>query len=131
MNPELRFPIYIAFAYVIFYLMLAFVLRKRKQENLTKKILLLGLIVVVVGMLFGKYGLQLGLPWWIYYTIPMLVTVFLPPVYFKMNKTEVPLYLVLSFLSAPLIHLLFSFFVGWKDYMPFIEIPSLWELLEK
>ncbi|MGH9947344.1 MAG: hypothetical protein ACRD6X_09105 [Pyrinomonadaceae bacterium] len=103
-------------------------LRKRKNENITKKVLILGLFVVVAGMMFGKYGFHLGLPWWIYYSVPMLITVFFPPVYFKMSKTEFPVYLVLSFLSAPFIHVLFSGFLGWKDYMPFIPVPSLWEL---
>lgn len=88
---------------------------------LRRKVLLMGLIVVVLGMLFGKYGLKLGLPWWIYYTVPMLITVFLPPVYFKMNKKEAVKYYILSFLSAPFIHYFFLLLFGWKDYMPFLN----------
>jgi len=37
-------------------------------------------------------------------------------------------YLVMAFLSSPLIHVVFSFFLGWKEYMPFINIPAMWEL---
>ena len=37
-------------------------------------------------------------------------------------------YLVLAFLSSPVIHVVFSFLLGWKDYMPFIDVPALWEL---
>ncbi|NJN44765.1 MAG: hypothetical protein HC806_08640 [Anaerolineae bacterium] len=80
-------------------------------------------------MVFAKVGQNAGWHWWIYYPVPMLLTVLLPPLYFKMSRREVPEYLLLSFLSAPLVHLFFSFFVGWKDYMPFLEVPSLWELM--
>ncbi|MET0886311.1 MAG: hypothetical protein ABWX92_07655 [Mycetocola sp.] len=36
---------------------------------------------------------------------------------------------LLSALSAPLIHVLFSFFLGWDEYMPFIPVPSLTSLI--
>ena len=125
----IRFPIFIAASYIVFGAVLYFVLRRRKNTELLPGILGIGLIVIVGGMAFAKFGQNTGWPWWIYYTVPMLLTVFLPPLYFKMSRREVPEYLVLSFLSAPLIHLLFLFFVGWKDYMPFLEVPSLWELI--
>ena len=125
----IRFPIFIAASYIVFGAVLYFVLRRKKNTELLPGILGIGLIVIVGGMAFAKFGQNTGWPWWIYYTVPMLLTVFLPPLYFKMSRREVPEYLVLSFLSAPLIHLLFSFFVGWKDYMPFLEVPSLWELI--
>ena len=79
-------------------------------------------------MIIGKYGANINLNWWIYYSIPLLLTVFVPTIYFKMNKLEITKYLVLTFLSAPVIHVLFSFFFGWKNYMPFIKIPSIWEI---
>ena len=125
----IRFPIFIAASYIVFGAVLYFVLRRKKNTELLPGILGIGLIVIVGGMAFAKFGQNTGWPWWIYYTVPMLLTVFLPPLYFKMSRREVPEYLVLRFLSAPLIHLLFSFFVGWKDYMPFLEVPSLWELI--
>jgi hypothetical protein len=122
MNTELRFPIYIVFAYFIFYALMFIAIGKRNEWPLLKrKVLWMGLIVVVLGMLFGKYGLKLGLPWWVYYTVPMLVTVILPPVYFKMNKREAAWYYILSFLSAPFIHYFFALLIGWKDYMPFLN----------
>ena len=85
-------------------------------------------IVTVGGMLFAKVGQNSGLPWWIYYTVPMLVTVIVPPVVFRMSGRESLSYLMLAFLSSPVIHVAFSFFLGWKDYMPFIDVPALWEL---
>lgn len=79
-------------------------------------------------MVLGKYGANSGFSWWIYYSIPVLLTIFVPTLYFKMNKTETTRYLFLAFISAPLIHVVFSFFLGWKNYMPFIKIPSVWEI---
>lgn len=74
------------------------------------------------GMLFGKYGANWGLKWWIYYTIPMLMNVLLPPVILQMNKGRTFLYLLLSAFSAPLIHMFFSVGFGWTEYMPFWKI---------
>jgi len=93
-----------------------------------KLVFILSLAVVVVGMLFGKYGAQFGLRWWIYYPVPMLMTVLLPPIILKMNTKRTVLYLLLSFLSAPFIHTLFSFFLGWTEYMPFWKIPYIADL---
>ncbi|MEP6948193.1 MAG: hypothetical protein ABI863_02915 [Ginsengibacter sp.] len=39
-------------------------------------------------------------------------------------------YLMMSLLLAPLIHAAFSFFLGWKEYMPFWNIPSIKELTQ-
>lgn len=96
--------------------------KKRKQ------IILLALVVVVFGMLFGKYGASYNLPWWIYYPVPMLITVILPPIVLKLKAPKTILYLLLSFLSAPFIHAVFSFFLGWTEYMPFWKIPFIGNL---
>jgi hypothetical protein len=90
-----------------------------------KQISILALIVVVFGMLFGKYGATYGLPWWLYYPVPMLATVILPPVVLKLKTQKTIIYLILSFLSAPFIHAIFSFFLGWTEYMPFWKIPFI------
>jgi hypothetical protein len=86
-------------------------------------------IVVVGGMLFGKYGATFGMPWWIYYPVPALVTILLPPLVFRMGTKRTIVYLLLASISAPLIHVLFAFFLGWNEYMPFIPVPSLASLL--
>jgi hypothetical protein len=36
-----------------------------------------------------------------------------------MSRRETAQYLPLAWLTAPAIHLFFSLFVGWHDYMPF------------
>jgi hypothetical protein len=45
-----------------------------------------------------------------------------------MSPRRVALYLLLALLSAPLIHVLFSFFLGWHEYMPFLPVPGLADL---
>lgn len=113
---------------LIFFFIILIVLSKPDFKAKRKHIILLAFIVVVFGMLFGKYGATYGLPWWLYYPIPMLITVFLPPVILKLNIQKTSIYLVLSFLSAPFIHIVFSFFLGWTEYMPFWKIPYVGNL---
>jgi hypothetical protein len=124
-NSILHFPIMIFATLVLFYGIIWSVLGKNDFNKNKKSILILSLLVVVVGMLFGKYGANWGLKWWIYYPIPMLMTVLLPPIILKMNTKKTMLYLVFSFLSAPLIHIFFSFFLNWTEYMPFWKIPYI------
>jgi hypothetical protein len=80
-------------------------------------------------MAFAKFGQNSGWPWWIYYTVPAVVTLVVPPLALRFSTHELWQYLALAALSSPLIHLLFSFLLGWHDYMPFIHVPSLRELL--
>ncbi len=105
------------------FLVIRLVIGKQAFITQFRKIFFLSVLVVIVGMLFGKYGQNFGLPWWIYYPVPMLVNVLLPPLLLKMNRKKTIQYLVLSFLSAPLIHAFFSFFFNWTEYMPFWKIP--------
>jgi hypothetical protein len=120
-----RFSIFILVSLVVFFFILRFVMRNRTKRPSLSSIAAVSAIVVVGGMIFAKYGNNAGLPWWIYYTVPALVTLLLPPLAFKLTGKELWLYLVLAFLSSPIIHTLFSFFLGWHEYMPFIRIPSL------
>lgn len=128
MTGNLRFAAFIVVALVVFVGILKVVLRSRDQQPAFSRVAWVASIVVVGGMIFAKVGQNVGLPWWIYYTVPMLLTLFLPTVSFKMNAREVVMYLVLAFLSSPLIHTVFSFFLGWKEYMPFLPVPAMWEL---
>jgi len=110
---------------ILFYLVIKIVLGTTEFKARRKSIFILSLLVVVIGMLFGKYGAQMGLKWWIYYPVPMLMTVLIPPLVLKMNSRKTLMYLFLSFLSAPIIHAFFSFFLGWSEYMPFWNIPFI------
>lgn len=78
MNTEWHFPFIIGTAWLVFVLLLRLLLAKPEFQAKRVAIGLLALVVVVGGTLFGKYGLLLGLPWELYYPIPMLVTVPLP-----------------------------------------------------
>jgi hypothetical protein len=128
MNTEWHFPVMIFVSILIFLLVVRIILPKKDFTAKRRKIFILTLIVVVLGMLFGKYGAAYGLPWWLYYPIPMLLTVILPPVILKLNTQKTIAYLVLSFLSAPFIHIVFSFFLGWPEYMPFWKITYIGNL---
>ena len=83
------------------------------------------LLISVIAILFGKYGENFGLPWWIYYTVPMLATVLIPPLAFRFALWRAVLYVLLAFASAPLIHAAFFYALGWGDFMPFLALPAL------
>lgn len=124
-----RFTIFILVSLVVFFFMLRFVTRNRDKRPALLPVIVVASIVVVGGMAFARFGANTGLPWWIYYTLPALVTLLLPPIAFKLSGKELWLYLVLAFVSSPVIHVFFSFFLGWHEYMPFIPVPSLQSLL--
>lgn len=120
-----HFPIMILASLILFFIVIWIVLGTKEFKQNLRLIILLSFICVILGMLFGKFGANWGLKWWIYYPIPMLANVFLPPIFLKMKKKQVVIYLLLSFLSAPFIHFIFSFFFNWTEYMPFIKIPYI------
>jgi hypothetical protein len=124
-----RFPILIVASLIVFVAILRFAVRKRPIRPSAFSVFLVSAIVVVGGMTFAKATQNAGWPWWIYYTVPALVTLLLPPVAFRFSGAELWRFLLLALLSAPAIHVAFSFLLGWRDYMPFIPVPSLQELL--
>lgn len=124
----MHFYVFVAVSLIIFVGILHYTLRQRPSRPRRGAVYATALIVVVVGMLFAKFGSNAGWPWWIYYTIPAAVTLVLPPLVFRFRARELGVYVVLAFLSSPLIHVFFSLFFGWHEYMPFIYIPSLCEL---
>ena len=130
MNAEQQFYILATVSCLVYICILHYVMRHRIQVANVGKLIATAAIVVFGGMLFARYGAQSGLPWWIYYTVPMLLTVFLPPLVFSMSMREVSTYVVMALLSAPIIHVVFSFFFGWRVYMPFLHVPSLQDLME-
>lgn len=117
-----RFPIMIFFSLFVFLVVIRIVVKRNEFIKKQYLIYMLSIVVVVIGMLFGKYGATIGLKWWIYYPIPMLINVFLPMIALKMNLRKSLFYILLSFLSAPFIHFFFSFFFNWNEYMPFWKI---------
>lgn len=124
-NTFWHFPFMIFASFILFYLVIWIVLGGQQFKQKFSLTFLLSIVCVIIGMIFGKYGANLGLKWWIYYPIPMLINVLLPPIILKLNFNKTLIYLMLSFLSAPLIHLFFSFFLNWTEYMPFWKIPYI------
>ena len=123
----MHFLAFIALSLVVFVALLTWVLRSRAIPPDRGRVAVVTFVVVVVGMCFAKFGANLGLHWALYYGLPALVTLLLPPIAFRMHRGELVSYIVLAFASSPAIHAFFSFFVGWHEYMPFWHIPSLWE----
>lgn len=125
MTANFRFVVFILVSLAVFYGILRLTLRKRPEPMENAKLAAVALVVVVVGMSFAKWGALTGLSWVVYYGLPAAVTLFLPPIAFHMRGREILEYEIMAFLNAPLIHIVFSLFVGWHEYMPFIYIPSL------
>ena len=124
-----RFSVFVLVSLIAFIAILRFVTRHRPVRPQLTTVLSVAGFVVVGGMLFAKFGNNAGFPWWIYYTVPALATLALPALTFSFSGKELAQYLVLAFLSSPAIHVIFSFLLGWHEYMPFIPVPSLQELL--
>lgn len=127
-----RFAIFMLAAFVLFFFVVSWVARKRTAKPARWSIGLLAIIVVPIGMIFARYSHIFfhNLSWTIYYGVPALITFALPPLWLRMSRKEIVWYVPLAILMAPLIHIFFSFFVGWHDYMPFPGyIPSLSELV--
>lgn len=124
--PPLHFVVFIIVSTLVFLGILAWVLRKRAAQPAKSHIAVVALIVVVAGMTFAKFGAMAGLPWYVYYGAPVLVTLLLPPLVFRMRRGEYVWYLVLAFLASPAIHLVFSLFFDWHEYLPFWYVPSVW-----
>jgi hypothetical protein len=129
-----RFVIFMGAAFLLFLGVLLFVVRRRREKPGVTTLLALGTIVVVAGMIFARYS-HISfprLPWEIYYGLPVLITFFLPPLWLRMSRTEFGQYVPMALMMAPAIHIVFSLFVGWHDYMPFpAYIPSIAELAHR
>jgi hypothetical protein len=118
-----KFITFILASLLVFNIVMWSVLGLHKYKSKLNPIILLSIICVIIGMLIGKFGADLGLKWWIYYSVPMLMTILLPPMVLKMGNKQIMIYLLLSIVSAPFLHATFSFFFNWSEYMPFLEIP--------
>ena len=124
-----RFAVMILASLLAFYGVLRLTLRARPRPPAAGALATVAAIVVVGGMVFAKVGATAGWPVWLYYGLPAGLTWLLPPLAFRMASREIVQYIVLAVLVAPVVHVLFSFILGWHEYMPFIAVPSLGELL--
>lgn len=123
-----HFPVFIATSFVAFIAVLRFAMRRRAAPPSIASVLWVAVVVVIGGMVFAKVGATSGWPVWLYYGVPASLTWLLPPLVFRMRGGELAAYLLLALLVAPVIHVLFSFLLGWHEYMPFIRVPWIGEL---
>ena len=119
-----RFPIFIAVSFAVFIAILCLVTIRRSRPPDRSLTVRVALIVVVAGMLLANAGAAIGLPPAVFYGIPALVTWILPPKALAMSVGETILYIPLAVVMAPAIHVLFAYFLGWTEYMPFIPIDA-------
>jgi heme A synthase len=124
-TPQLHFFAFMLVSLVVFVAILRVALRKRPLPPGLGAVAAVSFILVVLGMGFAKWGANAGLHWAFYYGLPAAVTILLPPLYFRMRGREIAEYVLMASVNAPVIHVVFSFFLGWHEYMPFIHVPSL------
>jgi hypothetical protein len=132
MPDSARFAVFMAAAFLLFLGVVLWIVRRRSTKPGWGAVIALATVVVPIGMLFARYShiVFRDLPWEVYYGVPALVTFLLPPTWLRMSRLEAAQYVPLAILMAPVIHIVFSLFVGWHDYMPFpVYIPSLAEML--
>jgi hypothetical protein len=122
MNGIKQFLVYMVVAMIVYFAVLTFTVRKRSPRPYVK-LLLLTLLVTAGGMIFARITYGKELPWWIFYFIPVLVTYIFSPLILRMSRHELWVYVPLALLMGPTIHILFSFFLGWHQYMPLFYIP--------
>lgn len=124
-----RFAVFSVVAFAVFTFVLRVALRKRDCKPWSK-ILVTGVFIVFGGMLFARWTYGATVPWWIFYGLPALATFFGPPLVFGMSRLETMRYVAMAVFMAPAIHVFFSFFVGWHDYMPLFYVRSIWEVMQ-
>jgi hypothetical protein len=128
--PPFHFIVFNFASLLAFMLALSWSLRQRAAKPARLQVAWVALVVVVIGMIFAKLGANAGLSPAIYYGVPAITALALPPLVFSMSKMEVLKYVVLTFISSPIIHVIFSAFIGWHEYLPFWVVPSISELIK-
>ncbi|MGK5047370.1 hypothetical protein ACQ4WP_15925 [Janthinobacterium sp. GB4P2] len=126
--PPIRFVVFIAASLLVLIGILRWTLRARPVMPAASLTGGIAFVIVVGGMCFAKFAATAGLPWPLYYGVPAVVTLALPPLALRMQGSEFAWYVLLAFASSPAIHAVFSFFAGWHEYMPFWHIPSVWDM---
>lgn len=134
MSDAERFIVFMGLAFVLFVVVVLFTTRKRNHRPHHTAVFGTSVVVVVGGMLFARYCHIYfpAVPGWIYYCLPALTTFLFPPFALRMSRLETAQYVPLAVIMAPVIHVFFSLFIGWHDYMPFpIYIHSLQEIFQR
>ena len=128
MDSAFRFLIMAAVTYLAFLCVIRIVMGSQYKSK-SFLINIIGMLTVYGSFIIKRYNDVLKLPGFIYYILLILLTVFLPPLSLKMKSEQTLKYFALGVVAVPLLHLLFSLLLGWGDLLPFIQLPSLWELI--
>lgn len=128
MDNAFRFLIMAVVTYLTFLCVIRLVLGNQYKSK-SFLINIIGIFTVFGSFIISRYNDILKLPGFLYYILLILLTVFLPPLSLKMKSDQTLKYIALGVVAVPLLHLLFSLLLGWGEYLPFIKIPSLWELI--
>lgn len=128
MDNAFRFLIMAAVTYLAFLCVIRIVMGNQYKSK-SFLINVTGMLTVYGSFIISRYNDILKLPGFLYYILLILLTVFLPPLLLKMKSDQTLKYFALGVVAVPLLHLLFSLLLGWGEYLPFIKIPSLWELI--
>jgi hypothetical protein len=125
---EIRFYSMMAASLVVVGAALAWTLRRREGGLPWPRIAVVAAAIVIGGMFWGRIGADRGLPWTLCLLPPMAATLLVPPLAFRMTARETATWILLAALSGSVVHVLFSFFLGWKEFMPIWDVPSLREV---
>lgn len=128
MDQAFRFLIMASVTYMAFLCVIRLVMGSQYKSK-SFLINIIGMLTVFGSFILSRYSAVLKLPGFLYYILLLLLTVFLPPLALKMKSEQTLKYFALGIVAVPLLHLLFSLVLGWGEYLPFIKVPSLWELL--
>src|SRR5437660_10257821 len=100
-----RFVIFMVVSAAAFIALLMFVTRNRNNRPEVRALASTTFVVVVLGMIFARYGhIFFRPPWWIYYGVPALVTFLLPPAVLGLRRGEILKCVPRSALIAPTTH---------------------------
>lgn len=128
MDQAFRFLIMAGVTYMVFLCVIRLAMGSQYKSK-SFLINIIGMLTVYGSFIISRYNGILKLPIILYYTLLLLLTIFLPPLSLKMKSDQTLKYFAFGIVAIPLLHLIFSLLLGWGDYLPFIQIPSLWELL--
>lgn len=128
MNPAFKLLVMAAISYIAFLCVIRIVMGSQYKAK--------SFLINIIGMIsvYGTYILKLYKgsikPTFIYYILIIILLLVLPPMVFKMKNDQTLKYLAFGIISLPILHLLFSLFLGWEDLLPFLPLPSISELLK-
>jgi hypothetical protein len=127
-DQSFRMLVMTAVTYMVFLLVVRTALGNQYKSK-SFLINIIGILTVFGSFIIARYDDLLKLPVFVYYILIVLLTVFLPPLSIKMKSDQTLKYLAVGVVAVPLLHLFFSLMLGWGDILPFIPLPSLWDLI--